>query len=115
MLSFVKQNMIAIALIGVVAIGGGWYFFSSGSGEDEILTTENVADAQGEVEQNIVDTLLKLRSVSLSGTIFSDPAFSALQDFGTQIIQEPFGRLNPFAPRETGSGILDRDADLFGE
>ena len=113
MMSFLKQNILAVSLVGILVLGGVWYVFSGDSTDDTVLTTESVSDAPSVVEKGIVDILLTLRSVSLSGTIFSDPAFDTLQDFGTQIIEEPFGRPNPFAPREEGSGVEDSDAELF--
>ena len=53
---------------------------------------------QPAVDSDVVTILLQLRAVSLSGTIFSDAAFTSLKDFGSQIVPEPVGRANPFAP-----------------
>ena len=105
MTSFLSRNALVIVIIGALALGGAWYAFSgSGASDDALLRTE-VVDEVGSVETGIVNTLLTLRAVSLSGTIFSDPTFGALRDFGTQIISEPVGRPNPFAPREAPAGV----------
>ena len=99
MISFLTRNALVVVIAGVLIAGGIWYTFSGGS-ETETLVTES---AGGTAESEVVDTLLALRAVSLSGTIFSDPAFKTLRDFGTQIVPEPIGRPNPFGPRQVGS------------
>jgi hypothetical protein len=70
-------------------------------GDGSLIETQDLTQATP-ADADIVNTLLELRAVSLSGTIFSDPAFLRLKDFGSQIIPEPVGRPNPFAPL-TGS------------
>ncbi|OGG57433.1 hypothetical protein A2853_03660 [Candidatus Kaiserbacteria bacterium RIFCSPHIGHO2_01_FULL_55_17] len=89
------KTYLFIAGGALIAIGV-WWGFSAETPSDSLLTTERVEG--GPADKALVDTLLQLRSVTLSGTIFSDPAFILLQDFGTQIIPEPIGRPNPFAP-----------------
>ena len=42
--------------------------------------------------------LLDLRAIRLDGQIFSDPAFQSLRDSSVDIVLEPIGRVNPFAP-----------------
>ena len=75
--------------IGVVlALAAAWW---SLSGEPQ--SASPLVTSQGTLERTpeagVVDTLLQLRAVSLSGMIFSDPAFARLQVFGTQIIPHP--------------------------
>ena len=66
------------------------------------LTSEDVELEGGPVESTVdrelVETLLALRAVTLSGSIFQDIAFQSLKDFGTPIMPEPIGRENPFTP-----------------
>ena len=100
MMSFITRHIFLIAIVGVVVVGGLWYLLKGDSGTDELLTTTSASASESEAEKGIVDTLLTLRAVSLSGTIFSDPAFDILHDFGTQIVPEASGRPNPFGPRE---------------
>ncbi|MBI2611108.1 hypothetical protein HYW60_04240 [Candidatus Kaiserbacteria bacterium] len=94
----------------LVAIGA-WWFLSDAPQEGELLTTE--AAGGGSVDKELVGTLLQLRAVSLSGTVFSDPAFQLLQDFGTQIIPEPVGRPNPFAPTSYRPTSTSQGRELF--
>ena len=91
----------------VIIVGGVWYGMSGGGVESaQLLTTDVVNDSgsptEDTVDRDLVETLLTLRAITLSGTIFNDPAFKALQDFGTTIVPEPVGRPNPFAPISSG-------------
>ena len=94
---FSQYKLYLIALVGVLVAIGAWWFLTSEPQDDSLLATEG-PQGGGLVDKELVGTLLQLRAVSLGGTIFSDPAFIELQDFGTQIIPEPVGRPNPFAP-----------------
>lgn len=96
-----KNKFVVIAIAGVVLATVVWYSFMRDD-STQLLATEDLTEATS-VDSDVVGVLLQLRAVSLSGTIFTDPAFQALQDFGSEIIPEPVGRPNPFAPL-TGSG-----------
>lgn len=94
------NKFLLLILAAVVAVGL-WIGLSSPSTSDEtLLSSENVTgtadtDPAG---QEVVETLLALRAITLDGSIFSDPAFASLRDTSTDIVQEPVGRPNPFAP-----------------
>lgn len=93
------NNKLIFVLIVIAIAGGAWYGLS-GSGEPApLLTSETVVGAGGTADQQLVGSLLTLRAVTLSGTIFQNQAFASLRDYGTTIIPEPVGRENPFAPR----------------
>jgi hypothetical protein len=100
MMSLFARNKLLLILLGLVVLGVSWYFFSGSSDTPDLLeTTVGPAGLSANPQEaDLVQTLLALRAVSLSGTIFNDPAFMSLRDFGTQIIPEPVGRQNPFAP-----------------
>lgn len=92
-----QNKLIMLVLGGIVVAGIVWYSFLRDRGSTSLLQTDDLTEATA-VDGDIVSTLLGLRAVSLSGTIFTDPAFMRLQDFGSQIVPEPVGRPNPFAP-----------------
>lgn len=99
----------------VIIVGGVWYGMSGGGVENaQLLTTDVVNDSgsptEDTVDRDLVETLLTLRAITLSGTIFSDPSFKALQDFGTTIVPEPVGRDNPFAPINNGQTQIQTQA-----
>jgi len=106
---FLSQYKMYILLGAAVVIAlGAWYVLSEPPQEE--LTTTSVESG---VDKDLVSTLLQLRTVSLTGTIFSDPAFQSLQDFGTQIIPEPVGRPNPFTPASYRSTSTSSGNKLF--
>jgi len=93
-----KQNKLLILLgAGIVAAAVIWYSFMRDKTPAPLLQTQDLT-AGNAIESDVVTVLLQLQAVSLSGTIFSDPAFISLQDFGREIVPEPVGRPNPFAP-----------------
>lgn len=97
MMSLLQNKLVILIVGGVVIAGVVWYSFLRDRGDGSLLQTNDLTQAT-EADSDIVNTLLELRAVSLSGTIFSDPAFLRLKDFGSQIRPEPVGRANPFAP-----------------
>lgn len=100
----ILQNKILIMVLGsVLAAGAAWYLFLRDTTPAPLLTTEDLTSTSG-ADKDVVETLLALRAITLSGTIFTDPAFVALKDTGTQIVPEPAGRPNPFLPLEGTSG-----------
>ena len=81
---FSKHKLIAFGVLGIIVALIAWYALSSGqTPTTSLLTTEATQDASNASDKNLVETLLTLRAVTLSGTILSDPAFTALRDFGT--------------------------------
>jgi hypothetical protein len=97
-------------LIGIVVIAGvAWFAMSGGtpSGDAVLTTTTPPSGAAGSAQRQLLSTLNDLRSIRLGAEILNDPAFLSLRDFGTDIITEPIGRRNPFAPlgsSSSGSG-----------
>lgn len=96
MMDLISKHKLMSLLILVVLIGAAWWEFT-GSTPAPILSTQSADDSNSQ-DSEIVSTLLQLQAVSLSGTILSDPGFLSLQDFTTQIVSEPLGRPDPFAP-----------------
>ncbi len=102
-MGFISQHKIPmIALLGILIAAAIWYGLSNSQPSESLLSTQVVSNADP-ADQDVVETLSTLRAVTLSGTIFSDTAFMGLKDFGTQIVPEPVGRENPFAPLQAGS------------
>ena len=110
-----KNKTVIIIVSGVLVAIGIWLGLRGDTPSDSLITTQASSNVSPE-DRSLVDTLLQLRAVSLSGTIFSDPAFVSLRDFGTQIIPEPIGRANPFAPVSfdpTSVKIKSEDTKVF--
>lgn len=101
-MQWIKQHkMLFIGVVAVVALVA-WYGLTQNAAPEPLLTTVTPSGSgsptEASADQELVATLLTLRAVTLSGTIFQDPAFMSLRDFGTKIVAEPVGRSNPFAP-----------------
>jgi hypothetical protein len=95
-----KHKIISIVMT-VLVVGIAWYFLSgSSSAPTAVLSSEASSQSPAGTDQ-LISSLLALRSVTLGGTIFSNPSFQVLQDFTTPIVPEPVGRPNPFAPLDT--------------
>lgn len=112
---FRKGKVPILVVLGIIVALGAWWGLSGGDSSDDLLATESASDERGIADKDLVETLLMLRSVSLSGSILSDPAFLGLKDFGTEIVAEPVGRPNPFAPFSPGARATStaRGAELF--
>lgn len=95
-------NKILLLVVGVIVAFGLWYGLSSSPSDTSLLDTTTDSAATDPASQEVLETLLALRAISLDGTIFQNPAFQSLQDFSTEIVPEPVGRPNPFAPLGVG-------------
>lgn len=96
-------NKILLLVVGVIVAFGLWYGLSSPSSDTtSLLDTTTDSAATDPASQEVLETLLALRAISLDGTVFQNPAFQSLQDFSTEIMPEPVGRPNPFAPLGVG-------------
>ena len=99
------------ALIAIIVIVGavGYGLMQSNEPASPLLTSEIVptgSPSADSADQELVASLLALRAVTLNATIFQDPAFKSLQDYGTTIVPEPVGRENPFAPLSATSTTI---------
>lgn len=99
MMDYISQHKLISLVILIALIGAAWWGFTQTSAPAPVVSTTNVGgNATDTQDAQIVQTLLQLQAVSLNGTILTDPGFLSLQDFTTQIVSEPIGRPNPFAP-----------------
>lgn len=106
-----KFIVIGIAL---ALAGAAWYGLSASPATPDLAPTPT-ASGSSPAEAGIVSTLLTLRAVKLDGTIFGDPEFTRLKDFSTEIVPEPVGRTNPFAPLSSPSSSASstKSAQIF--
>jgi hypothetical protein len=110
--SILSQHKIFVVLGGIALAIGVWYSLAPSAGPT-ILSADGSGAGPG---QEVVDTLRQLDAVKLDGAIFSQKTFAALKDFSTQIVPEPVGRPNPFAPLSSSaraSASTTRDAQIF--
>ncbi len=98
------QHKLILILAGLVVAGFVWYGLSPAAESADLVSTP-IEKNGTQADPGIVATLLTLRAVKLDGTIFSGTTFKELKDFSTEIVSEPVGRTNPFAPLSAGSGL----------
>lgn len=100
-MDFLKKNKMAIGG-GIVLLLGGYIYFMYFSGGSS--TPALTSDTTSAISQNLLVTLQNLHTIKLDNTIFTDPIFVSLTDFGVTIPPESVGRRNPFLPlASTGS------------
>lgn len=97
-MNILSSNKIVVAAAALIIAGALWYGFSGTSSNAPVLGTQSADTAVNDEDKDLVAKLLQLRSVTLTGTIFASPVFHGLQDFSTDITQEPVGRVDPFSP-----------------
>jgi hypothetical protein len=95
------KNIIIVAVI-IVIVAFSYNLFAGKT--DKNLLTSEVKEAKNSVlETDLLSILIDLRLIKLDDSIFSDKAFQSLRDFGQDIVPEPVGRKNPFAPVDTNA------------
>lgn len=99
-MDFLKQNMVPI-VAGILLLGGIYVYMAYFSNTSSATLT--ASDSSAALSQNLLVTLQNLHTIKLDDSIFSEPAFQSLTDFGVVIPQQTPGRSNPFAPL-VGSG-----------
>lgn len=98
MMDLLRGNKILIGIVVFIVAGAVLYGLSGSSAPQTLLNITQSDPGRATVEAELVASLLEVRAIRLDGQIFNDPAFRALRDFSTQIVPEPIGRDNPFAP-----------------
>ena len=96
MLTFIKENKLFVAIALLAVCGGGYYFFTQKTGSTDLVTTTD-SSAVPEAEE-ILQKLSTLQEIQLDESVFRDPVYLSLSDFGVVLTPEPIGRRNPFLP-----------------
>jgi len=109
MLEPLKQNKKLLIAFAIATIFFMWNMLggSNDTSSNAILISDAQDDTQvvprTEVDQEIVRLLIDMRSLRLDGSLFVSPGFGMLHDFSREIVPEPQGRPNPFAPISEGT------------
>lgn len=86
------------------------YLFSGRTTENQAVTRIDASPLEGVLGRELLTTLARLKSTKLDTSIFSDPVFVSLRDFGVEIAPQPVGRRNPFAALDQGAGTAKSGA-----
>jgi uncharacterized membrane protein len=93
-----RTPLIVVALIIVAFLAYSIFF----TGESEGVLSESSQSATASVDNELIALLLQLKSLTLDESLFGNAAFQSLQDLSQELIPEPVGRNNPFAPLGSG-------------
>lgn len=85
-------------IVGGVLLLAGLYVYVSYFSGPSTTATLTQSDSSVALSQNLLVTLQNLHTIKLDNSIFSDPAYQSLTDFGVVIPRQEPGRRNPFAP-----------------
>ena len=95
-MDFLKKNktVTAVAILAIFVLLYFLFYSFSGSSTPSTIDSSNT-DA---VSQSLLVTLSNLHTIRLDGSVFQNPVFVSLTDFGVVIPPEATGRRNPFSP-----------------
>lgn len=114
MSSLVKKIIIGVVILAVAYIAYSMFFKTSDSdnlisGSNSFSSDRSLADTQI-LGNQITQALIQIESLQLNRSIFENPIFKSLSDRSEQIISEPVGRKNPFAPLDDSSVNFDSNS-----
>lgn len=115
MFTLIKRYKLALLLI-LLAIGSfvAYQMLYVDGGITSLLVSQRGTEISGNVVgREIINLLDELQEISLSRDIFNDPAFRSLIDFEQDILPEPIGRSNPFAPIGVGNVFIGTSDDVL--
>ena len=98
-----KKNII-LAIVIIVLLGGVAWYFMQGSRDNtnsnSSLVSENKSSSVVVTDEGakILNTLNKVKSITLNIGFLSSAAYSSLKESNVEILTQTIGRENPFAP-----------------
>jgi hypothetical protein len=98
-----KKIIIALAVLGILFVLYTVFIKSDPvvdplvEGRSPIAGGVTDQDSQA-ISSQITQALLKIEQIKLDRSIFENQIFASLEDRSEEIIDEPVGRSNPFAP-----------------
>ena len=93
MMNLLKNSKVIGGAVIALAALLLYYFYSQGSAP--LLSTAEGTPSP--LSQDLLSTLQNLHTIKLDTSIFKDPAYQSLTDFGVSIPPQAAGRRNPFA------------------
>ena len=108
-MNFLKKNLVFLLLVVVCFLGLYWFLFMRGGSTDTLTSSESLPTAGS---SDLLTALGNLQNVTFDISIFKDPVFLSLTDFGVVIPAQPLGRPNPFAPLPFGGSSSSLPAGI---
>ena len=107
--------IIMAVLIFLICPSGKRAYQYLATADDSQLISIKDEDNISEVGRSTLETLLKLRSLSLDDSLFEDKVFKSLIDFSVELQEQPMGRNNPFAPIGVDVGEKYTDSSVSAD
>ena len=98
-----KRIAIGFLVMFLISAGVFFYWLSDVETGDTGLTVLPESPLGATLGRDLLSALATLKSTKLDTSVFQDPIFLSLKDFGVEISAQPIGRRNPFATFETGA------------
>ncbi len=104
-MDFIREHTTAVlgGIIAVAVIAGYFLFFGGSAPVSSLQVIRPESGADKGISQELLATLLELHSITLDTSVWVDPSFQSLRDFGVALAPAPVGRDNPFAPLGSAS------------
>ncbi len=96
-MSNTAKNLIIILGLITVAFAGYFMFMQQSATTLSFDTNDEVLQNMLANSQIFIERRQQLQNVTLDTGFFTDPRFTSLRSFDTPIVEQPVGRLDPFA------------------
>lgn len=96
-----SNKLLYIGLIVALVVAGGYFLFFRGDDIGPALSTSSDGQAltdSAKADREFLVLLQQLSSIQLDASLLQDPVFNSLESFRADLVQQPVGRSNPFAP-----------------
>lgn len=120
MKGMLKKVIIAIVVFILIVIlikvvGGKKDSTASLTSSADDVDTSLLGEGESAVADEFLNTLLNLNTITLEGSIFSDPRFTSLVDYTVALTPQPLGRPNPFLPVGSTTTTTATTVDVTGD
>lgn len=92
--TYLTIGIVAALIVGMAFVG---YRASAQNSTADSPLTSSAMDSS-DPGKDILFLLNQLSVIRIDKEIFSNAVFLSLKDFGLKVVEEPYGRPNPFAP-----------------
>jgi ABC-type oligopeptide transport system substrate-binding subunit len=90
-----SKNLLFVGLVILALVVAAYFYFTADRTADtDLLDSVSVAPVDGD----LLTTLEQLKAISLDEGVFANQVFLSLTDFSRDLVAQPTGRANPFAP-----------------
>ncbi|MCD5384661.1 MAG: hypothetical protein LRZ97_01970 [Candidatus Pacebacteria bacterium] len=113
-MNIIKQNKTVF--IGAVILISILIFYGLSSKPPSAQhTTSTPSQTENTGEREMLEMLADMKTIRLDGRIFESSTYMNLQDFSREIVPEPIGRQDPFAPLEDTEVTITGGEELLDQ